>query len=114
LEFDMEPLWWALAYLGTGVLVALLDDRLVDYRLNADQLTGLTLFWPLAMPDLLFRLVTGRWFNTLLARPESERSREPRREESLTPDAVRRLYGNDGASLRVTFDAEGGWRKGRG
>jgi hypothetical protein len=58
--------WFVVGMLvgATHAALARAEGRAV----SADALTAFSILWPLAVPDLLFRLVTGRWFGR--RRPE--------------------------------------------
>lgn len=55
-----------LAYVLAGVLVALMTDRLsrniTKWGINAEGLTAISMFWPMYLPDLLYRLIAGKYW----------------------------------------------------
>jgi hypothetical protein len=57
--------WYIAGYILLGVAMTLTVHKLrmkEGNDTNADALTVISMFWPIMIPDLLFRLVVGRWF----------------------------------------------------
>jgi hypothetical protein len=64
-------LLWLGGYVAVGVFVTLVLNalaRLEGWDMDAEDMTAANFFWPLCMPDLLFRLWAGRWFDQPRAR----------------------------------------------
>jgi hypothetical protein len=64
-------LLWLGGYVAAGVFVTLVIHALAvleGWDMDAEAMTGVSLFWPLCLPDLLFRLWAGRWFGRQRAR----------------------------------------------
>jgi hypothetical protein len=57
--------WYIATYILLGVFITLTVHKLrmeESNDTNADALTAISMFWPIMIPDLMFRLVVGRWF----------------------------------------------------
>lgn len=53
------------AYFFSGMFLGLVVGELKRFEgtnVSAEALTAITMFWPFAVPDVLIRLLSGRWF----------------------------------------------------
>jgi hypothetical protein len=55
-----------LAYFLFGLFLGFVVHELTFLEgkdVSAEALTSITMFWPFALPDIIFRLLAGRWFS---------------------------------------------------